>query len=117
VARRVWLAGFVVGAFVLGCTGGRSPFEPPSTNRQACEAYADHLNGLLPCVGLVYDSDNLCEGTDLVSADLTPTYDCLRANTRCEGDEAVLETENCPLPLVALEGPVAATEPPQEGTR
>lgn len=114
--RAGWMVGGVaVVALILGCSGG-VPTGKPTSNHQACERYSDHLNSLSPCVGLIYDSDNLCEGIDLVPVDLIPTYDCLVANTRCEGDQPILDTQSCQLPLVTLDGPVAVTELP-EGSR
>lgn len=116
---RSW-AGLVVALAGLGCSGIPSSGSPP--NRLACERYADHLNGLFGCVGLVYDSENLCEGTDLVAVDLVPAYQCLTENTRCNGDTVVLEADRCTLPLVSLDAPVAVIDPvsgasPQEGSR
>ena len=102
--------GLLVGAWMFGCAGANGVAGPPTSNRQACERYADHLNELSECVGLVYDPNNLCEGADLVPADLIPTYDCLRANTRCDDGQPVLDAQKCQLPLVALEPPVPAKE-------
>ena len=115
--RPGWTAGLVVVAALLGCagTGPRSP--SAATNRQACERYADHLNGLSACVGLVYDTDNLCEGTDLVPVDMVATYACLQAHTRCEGNRPILEADQCQLPLVALDGPVATAAEVPGGAR
>ena len=106
---RSW-AGLLIALAGLGCSGMPMSAAPPP-NREACERYAEHLNGLFDCVGLVYDSDNLCEGTDLVAVDLVPTYACLTEHTRCNGATVVLEADRCTLPLVALEEPIAQNDP------
>jgi hypothetical protein len=85
----------------LACATG--PATPQAKgNREACRRYAEHLNELSPCVGLTYDPDNWCEGTDQLTVDMTPYYDCLLANSACEGTTPRLEVEQCTPPLVLL---------------
>jgi hypothetical protein len=85
----------------LACTSG--PATPQAKgNRAACHRYAEHLNELSPCVGLTYDPDNWCEGADQLAVDMTAYYDCLLANSACEGTTARLEVGQCTPPLVLL---------------
>lgn len=91
---------FAAAAALACATGGGGPTS--STNRDACERYAEHLNTLAPCVGLIYDPDNWCEGADQLPVDMTSYYDCLRTNATCEGTAAKIASDQCTPPLVQL---------------
>jgi hypothetical protein len=92
---------------LLACTGVIPPLAA-SDNRAACYRYVEHMNGLSECLGLTYDASNLCQEVDVAPVDMAPFYDCLVAHSRCEGDEAKLELEQCQAPVLGL---VAATAP------
>jgi hypothetical protein len=64
-------------------------------NRDACEAYVDHMNGLTTCLGVSYDVDNICAGANDEPPAMREYYDCLRENSSCDGLDARLELDSC----------------------
>lgn len=76
----------------------------PGENRKACAAWVEHVNGLDACLGVVYETDNLCGGIDDVGVDMTPWFECLEVNTHCEADRPLTNWEACPPPLRSSPG-------------
>ena len=93
-SRMLALGAVLVGSLACsGAVGGNS------ANREACERYVAHMNGLTPCLGLSYDADNLCTGVHLTQVDMSGYYDCLTARSSCSANEPVLELDSCVPPM------------------
>ena len=90
---------FPLALAALACTGA---WPIRSENRAACERYVEHMNALEPCLGVRYDASNLCQEVDETSVDLAAWYDCLLANSACEGTEPRLDVDGCLPPVVDL---------------
>ena len=84
----------------LACTG--LGLSAPSGNRDACERYVEHMNGLDACLGLTYEASNLCQEVDATPVDMAPFYDCLVAHSSCAGSDASLDLEQCEAPVLDL---------------
>lgn len=99
-----------MGLVSLACASGPAPTATGAGNAAACLRYANHLNELSECVGLVYDPSNLCIGAELAEVDMTAYYACLVDGTRCDASGPVLHGDDCKPPLVAIAaGPDAAS--------
>ena len=90
---------------LMACTGLATP---TSDNRGACERYVEHMNALEACLGLTYESSNLCQEVDSTPVDMAPFYDCLVAHSSCVGADAKLDLDRCEAPVLDL---LALTEP------
>lgn len=88
----------IVGVAVLACTSLR----PHSSNRAACEQYVQHMNALEPCLGVRYDASNLCQDVDRAGVDMAGWYECLLANSACDGTRPRLDVDGCAPPVLAL---------------
>lgn len=70
----------------------------PGENRKACAAWVEHVNAET-CLGVAYDTDNLCGGIDDVGVDMAAWFECLERQVRCEGDRPITDWDACPPPL------------------
>lgn len=88
-------------AVALACLAcGVSGGAASSGTREACEAYVAHMNTLTPCMGVTYDVDNICDGSEGAPEVMTAYYDCLRDNASCDGLTPVLQLDACEQPVL-----------------
>jgi len=57
------------------------------SNSEACKAYVQHYNSL-SCMGAMNlsESDMCPDALDLGSSDMTPYWECMKTNSKCNGD-------------------------------
>ena len=108
MTRRPSAALLAAGVLGLGSALACTSLRPRSDNVAACERYVAHVNTLEPCLGVRYDAANLCQDVDRTGADLGPWYECLVANSACDGTQPRLEVEGCHAPVIEL---AAVTDP------
>ncbi len=78
-------ASFVVislGCGGMGGMGGGGGYE----NQKACKGYVEKQNGLKCMKDVQLNADDMCpESLDLTPKDMTPYYECMRKNAKCNG--------------------------------
>lgn len=85
-------------AAALGCSGLMDSPEAAS-NRAACQAWVDHMNGL-ECNLLTYDRSEMCQGADASPADMARYFDCVREHSRCDGGALISDVTDCQQPMM-----------------
>ncbi|TNE86299.1 MAG: hypothetical protein EP330_21395 [Deltaproteobacteria bacterium] len=73
-------------AFSLACGGGGGGMGGSFDNVGACKAYVEHFNSLECTSSINFDPNEYCpDALDLNPTDMTPFYECLSSNAKCDG--------------------------------